>query len=192
MNDILKTVTIEQFKEYFFRDFSFLNYYDDIKKYKKGVLVYDEDSDTFYRSLKNNNNDDLNNTDSWEVVEDEDKYNYVTNEDVQKALTQAIVNGKEFGDDCNEIKNIFLHLVAYYLVVDLKNASQGVNSSFAGVIQSKHVGDVSESYAIPTWLQNSPMYSMYGSNGYGLKYLSLIAPFLACTLLFSRGGSTCG
>lgn len=192
MNDILKTVTIEQFKEYFVRDFSFLNYYDELKTYKKNIVVYDKDTDIFYKSLKNNNTDDLNNTESWEIVENEDKYNYIMDEDIQKALTQAIVNGKEFGDNCNEVRNIFLHLVAFYLVVDLKNSSQGVNSSFVGIVQSKSVGDVSESYAVPQWLQNSPMYSLYGQNGYGLKYLSLIAPYLACTVLFSRGNSTCG
>lgn len=191
MDNILKTVTTEDFKNYFYRDFSFLNYYDENKTYKINVEVYNEANDTFYKSLKNNNTDDLDNTESWEIIDD-DKYNYIIDEDIQKALTQAIVNGKVFGDDCNEAKNIFLHLVAYYLIVDLKNSSQGINSAYIGMVQSKSVGDVSESYAIPQWLQNSPMYSLYGQNGFGLKYLSLIAPYLACTILFSRGGSTCG
>lgn len=191
MNDIFKTVTIEQFKEYFFRDFPFLNYYDGFKAYKLNAEVYDEETDTFYKSLIVNNTEDLTNIEAWQVIDD-DKYNYITNEDIQKAMSQAIINAKIYSDDCNENRNIYLHLIAFYLVVDLKNSSQGVNSSFIGTLSGKHVGDVSENYAIPVWMSNDPMYSMYGQNGYGLKYLSLIAPYLACTILFSRGSSTCG
>lgn len=187
----LNTVTTEQFKEYFCRDFPFLPYYDEDKAYKKNALVFDETTEEFYKSLKSNNTDDLNNAESWEVVED-DKYNYIMDEDIQKAMSQAIVNGKVFGEDCNEARNIYLHLVAYYLCIDIQNSSQGIGASYNGVVQSKSVGNVSESYAIPQWLTKNPMYSMYGQNGYGLKYLSLIAPYLACTVLFSRGGSTCG
>lgn len=189
--DILKLVTIEQFKEYFFRDFPFINYYDEIKTYKKGAQVYDEVTDTFYNSLINNNEQPLTDENAWKIVDD-DKYNYILDEDIQKAMSQALVSSKSFGDDCNEIKNIYLHLVAYYLVVDLKNSSSGIGSSYSGIVQSKHVGDVSESYAIPQWLQQSPMYSMFGQNGYGLKYLSLIAPYLSCTVMFSPGRSTIG
>ena len=191
MNETLNNVTTQQFKEYFFRDFPFLNYYDSTKTYKKGALVYDEDSETFYTSLIANNTSALTDTTAWSVTED-DIYNYIVDEDIQKAFGQARINGKVFGDSCLEAETIFLHLVAYYLVVDLTNSSTGINSKFSGLTQSKSVGDVSESYAIPTWLTNNPMYSMYGQNGYGLKYLSLIAPYLACTVLFSRGGSTCG
>lgn len=191
MQNIFKMVTIEQFKEYFFRDFPFLNYYDDVKVYKQNAEVYDEESDTFYKSLIANNTEELTNEQAWQVIDD-DKFNYVTNEDIQKAMSQAIVGAKIYGDDCNQSVNIYLHLIAYYLVVDLKNSSQGINSSFIGTLSGKHVGDVSESYAIPQWMQSDPMYSMYGQNGYGLKYLSLIAPYMACTILFSRGDSTCG
>lgn len=191
MNNILEAVTIEQFKEYFCRDFPLLNYYDSNKVYKKNAEVYDEISDCFYKSLINNNTEDLEDLAAWSVVED-DKFNYILDEDIQKAMSQAILNGKVFGDNCNQAVTIYLHLIAYYLVVDITNSSNGINSKYNGLIQSKSVDGVSESYSIPTWMNNSPMYSMYAQNGYGLKYMSLIAPYLACTVLFSKGGTTIG
>lgn len=190
MENIFETVTIEQFKAYFYRDFPFLPLYDITKTYWIDDIVFEDD--IFYKSLIDNNTEELTNTDAWQPVKG-NVFDYVTDCDIEKAKTQAIVNANaRFGDTDQERINIYMHLIAYYLVVDLRNSSTGINGSYQGPTQSKSVGDVSESYAIPTWLTNSPMYSMFAQNGYGLKYLSLIAPYLACTLLFSRGGSTCG
>lgn len=185
---ILDNVTIEQFKEYFRRDFPFLPYHDISKTYWKDDVVFD--GVDFYKSLIDNNTSALSVAAAWQKIKG-NVDDYVTDEDIQKAMTQAIIGCNEnFGESCTEKTNIYLHLVAYYLVVDLKNSAAGVYSSYVGMTQSKSVGDVSESYAIPAWLQKSPMYSMYGQNGYGLKYLTLIAPYLAVTILLSRGGST--
>lgn len=184
-----ETVTVEQFKDFFYRDFPFLPIYDGSKIYWKDDVVYEGN---FYKSLKDNNTDSLDNAESWQIVKD-DIYNYITDTDIEKAMTQARVScNPSFGDTCQEKTNIFLHLVAYYLVIDIKNSSSGINSSFLGTLASKSVGDVSESYAIPQWMTTDPMYSIYGQNGYGLKYLSLITPYMSCTILFSRGSSTCG
>lgn len=191
MEQFFKSVTIEQFKDYFKRDFPFLPIYKTYKHYFIGDVVFDDENELFYESLVDNNTSELDDTLAWKVIK-EDVFNYITDEDIQKAMTQAICNAKYWGDDDCTATNIYLHLVAYYLCFDIANSSAGINSKFAGLVASKSVGNVSESYAIPTWLINSPMYSLYGQNGYGLKYLSLIAPYLACTVLFSRGGSTCG
>lgn len=191
MKNFFKTVTIEQFKDYFKRDFPFLPIYISWKTYFLDDVVFDEDTETFYKSLKDANRDALDVQDSWQPIKD-DVYSYITDEDIQKAMTQAMGNAKMWDDDCCINTTIYLHQVAFYLCVDISNSSSGINSKYSGLVQSKSVGDVSESYAVPTWMQNSPMYSLYGQNGYGLKYLSLIAPYLACTVLFSRGGSTCG
>ena len=59
-----------------------------------------------------------------------------------------------------------------------------------GIVQSKSVGSVSESYAIPQWMLNNPSYSMYAVNGYGRKYLSLIRPYLLGTIILSKGRTT--
>lgn len=191
-SDIFKTVTVEQFKEYYNRDFPYVPFFSDTKTYFIDDVVYYEETGNFYKSLIDNNTSLPTDTEAWEVTND-DLLNYVTDSDIQKAIGQALINANErFGADDDERIIIFLHLVAFYLVMDLKNSASGVNSTYSGIVASKSVGDVSESYNFPTWLINSPIYSMYNSNGYGMKYLSLILPYLSVTILFSRGYSTCG
>ena len=187
---IFDTVTIEQFKQYFFRDFSYLPLWDSLKTYYIGEIVYVESEDKFYKSLVDFNNDDPTNSEKWKLTK-ASKLDYVTDEDIQKAMSQAYINANErFGRDCNEKITIYLHLIAYYLVVDWKNAAGGAASGYSGFTASKSVGDVSESYNFPTWLMDTPMYSIYSSNGYGLKYLSLILPYISCTLILADGRST--
>ena len=191
MSNFFETVTVEEFKDYFFRDFPYLPVWNAVKTYWTGDTVFYEDN--FYKSLVDDNTDnDPTDADYWQKVQG-DKYAYITDEDIAKAMTQALPNANErFGETCVEKKNIYLHLVAFYLVFDLKNSSTGINSSYLGTLASKSVGDVSESYNIPNWLTQSPLYSIYSQNGYGLKYLSLIAPYTAVTVLFAPGNSTIG
>ena len=51
MSDVFINVSVEQFKEYFFRDFPFLPVYKPAYMYKKNKVVYDKTSDLFYKSL---------------------------------------------------------------------------------------------------------------------------------------------
>ena len=188
MENIFQTVTVEQFKEYFFRGFPFLPLYQEGKTYFTGDIVYVEPN--FYKSLIDNNTQPVTDTEAWEVTKG-DIYNYVTDADIQRAMSQAIINANSrFGADDTEKINIYLHLVAFYLVMDLRNA-QGLGM-FSGYVSSKSVGDVSESYSFPTWLMNEPLYGLYSQNGYGMKDLSLILPYLGITLLFSPGRTTYG
>lgn len=191
MSNIFDTVTVEEFKAYFNRDFPYLPVYDGLKTYWKGDIVYYEDN--FYQSLTDDNTEhDVTDSTYWKKVKG-DKYAYITDEDIEKAFTQAKPNSNMIpGINCVEKVNIYLHLVAFYLVFDIKNSSAGINSSFTGIVQSKSVGDVSESYAIPQYILENPNFSIYAQNGYGLKYLSLIAPYLAITILFSKGETTLG
>lgn len=188
--NIFERVTVEQFKQYFFRDFSYLPLWNCSKTYFTGDIVYIECEDTFYRSLIDFNNENPILCVTWEKVR-ASRYDYITDEDIQKAMSQALIDANErFGKDDNEKINIFLHLVAFFLVMDWKNASAGAGSAYAGFTASKSVGDVSESYNFPTWLMDTPMYSIYSSNGFGMKYLSLILPYISCTLLLADGRST--
>lgn len=189
MTDIFKTVTVEQFKEYFFRDFSYLPVYVEGKVYFTDDIVYYDNN--FYKSLVDNNTSVPSvNSENWAVTAGNIK-DYVTDADITRAMSQAYVNANyDFGSTNNERIMIYLHLIAFYLVLDWQNASGGVNSGYAGLVSSKSVGDVSESYNFPQWMMNNPLYSLFSSNGYGMKYLSLIIPYLSCTILFSRGRTT--
>ena len=186
--NIFDTVTIEEFKQYFFRDFSYLPCWCCCKTYMTGDVVFYEEY--FYKSKIDNNDSEPTNTTNWERIPG-NKYDYITDDDIAKAMTQAKINANErFGSNDNEKTYIYLHLVAFYLVMDWKNAAAGAASAYSGFTASKSVGDVSESYNFPTWLTNSPLYSLYSTNGFGMKYLSLILPYLSCTILFSTGRST--
>lgn len=189
-DDIYKTVTVEQFKEYFFRDFPYLPVWVEGKIYFTGDIVYYEQN--FYKSLTDNNSSLPTDVDNWEVTPG-NVQDYVTDADITRAMSQAYVNSNyDFGSTDDERIMIYLHLIAFYLVMDWQNAAIGVNSGYAGLVASKSVGDVSESYNFPQWMINSPLYSLFSSNGYGMKYLSLIIPYLSCTILFSRGRTTWG
>lgn len=190
MSNIFETITIEQFKEYFFRDFPYLPVYQEGKIYFSGDVVYYNNN--FYKSLIDNNTSLPTETDTWEITKD-NILNYVTDADIERAMSQALINANyRFGNDDTERINIYLHLIAFYLVLDWRNAASGLNSGYSGVVASKSVGDVSESYNFPQWLINNPIYSLYSSNGYGMKYLSLILPYLSVTILFSPGRTTYG
>lgn len=194
MNDLFKTVTAEQFKSYYARDFYnlYLPVWDADKTYFKGNVIYYTDGN-FYTSLTDNNTALPSDTENWQITPHLSIYNYITDDDINRALGQALLNANDsFGADDNEKITIFLHLAAFYLVMDLKNASAGLNSSYAGLTASKSVGSVSESYNFPQWVVNNPLYSIYSQNGYGMKYLSLIIPYLSCTVIFSRGRTTLG
>lgn len=187
---IFDTVTTEEFKQYFFRDFSYLPLWNSFESYMTGDVVYYDENGYFYKSKIDNNTALPTDTQSWERTAG-NKLDYITDEDIEKAMSQASINANErFGRNCQEKRTIYLHLVAFYLVMDWKNAAAGATSAYAGLTASKSVGDVSESYNFPTWLMNSPLYSLYATNGFGLKYLSLILPYLSCTILFSTGRST--
>ena len=190
MNELFKTVTVEQFKSYYFRDFRFLPLYNENQIYFKGDIVYY--NGYFYKSLVDENEALPTDNENWKIV-NIDKFSYITDEDIEKAISQAILKANDrFGENDDDKITIFLHLVAFYLVMDLQNSSQGINSSYQGLLSSKSVGDVSESYNFPTWVMTNPNYSIFLSNGYGMKYLSLILPYISCTLLFAQGASTIG
>lgn len=189
--DIYKTVTVEQFEEYFFRDFPFLPLFEEGKTYWKDDVVYYTD-ENFYQSLIDDNTALPTDPEAWKKVKG-DIYNYVTDADIERAMSQAYLNrNPRFGTDDEERINIYLHLIAFYLVMDIQNAAGGVNSSYMGLVASKSVDGVSESYNFPQWLVNSPTYGLFAQNGYGMKYLSLILPYMSVTVMFSRGRSTVG
>lgn len=190
VQDIYNTVTVEQFKEYFFRDFSFLPLYIERKTYWIGDIVYYENN--FYQSLIDNNTSFPTDTENWKAVKG-NTYDYVTDADIERAMSQAYINRNyRFGSTDEERINIYLHLIAFYLVMDMRNASMEINGAYQGLTTSRNVDGVSESWAVPQWMLNSPVYGIFAQNGYGMKYLSLILPYISCPILFSPGRTTYG
>ena len=105
--------------------------------------------------------------------------------DIMNAIAEANVNFNcGLFPDKTTAKLVFMYLVAHYLTVDFMNA-QGTN--FAGIMTSRSVGSVSESYTIPQWILNNSGLAPYSSTGYGVKYCSLIRPYLVGNFFVVKG-----
>ena len=84
----------------------------------------------------------------------------------------------------------FYYLAAHYLVIDLNNAANSLGLGASGLTQSKSVGSVSESFAIPQWVLSDAILGQYALTGYGRKYLSLIMPYLVGNIMIVQGKTT--
>ena len=179
-------VTPEDFKAQFPRFTpSYLPVYVN-KTYFNGDIVYYNGA--FYQCKVETSNNLPTNTYDWQVTEG-NVLNYTQDCDIINAIAEATVNFNEgLFADCCTAKLVFLYLVAYYLTVDFQNAMSPMGGG--GIVQSKSVGSVSESYAIPQWMLNNPTFGLYAQNGYGRKYLSLIRPYLLGTIILSKGRTT--
>lgn len=183
-------VTTDDFKNLFARDFPYLPVYVEGKAYFKDDEVYY--GPNFYKSLTDGNTTLPTDTTNWSLVNDSVD-NYIQDPDILRAYNEAKVNFNAalFGDD-DTVKMVFLYLAAHYLVIDLNNAMNPLAVGFMGFTQSKSVGSVSESYAVPQWMLNNRTLSAYAQTGYGRKYLSLIQPYLIGNLIFVPGRTTYG
>lgn len=183
-------VTTDDFKNLFTRDFPYLSVYVEGKAYFKDDEVYY--APNFYKSLTDGNTTLPTDTTNWSLVNDSVD-NYIQDSDILRAFNEAKVNFNAglFGDD-NTVKMVFLYLAAHYLVIDLNNAMNPLAMGFMGFTQSKSVGSVSESYAVPQYMLNNAILSQYATTGYGRKYLSLIQPYLVGNIIFCPGRTTYG
>ena len=180
----IENATVAKFKTLFNKGIPYLPIYDNTQTYILGDIVY---SNGFYESLKNNNTSALTDTTAWESIVDSVS-NYISDDDITRAFAEAKINfNPDLFETDADAEMIFYYLAAHYLVIDNNNALNGLAYGYQGLTSSKHVGSVSESYSIPTWMMNDPIYSLYANTGYGLKYLSLIAPYLVGNIIFVQG-----
>lgn len=183
-------VTTDDFKNLFTRDFPYLPLYVEGKTYFKDDEVYFNSN--FYKSLIDGNTTEPTDITNWEIVKDSVD-NYIQDSDIMRAFKEAKVNFNAglFGDD-DTIKMVFLYLTAHYLVIDLNNAMNPLGMGFMGFTQSKSVGSVSESYAVPSFATNNALLSQLMLTGFGRKYLSLLQPYLVGNIIFCPGRTTYG
>ena len=161
---------INTFKSKFARNFPFLPIYSEETAYKKNDIVYEGDSDSFYKSLQSQNTEPLSDETAWLLLEDEKLDDYVLDSDIEYARLEAMeVANDEILEDLS-----FMYLVAFYLSYDLMLAESGANGTTKYPVEMQKVGSVMEKYNIPDWIEKDPNLSFYANNGFGLKYLSLI------------------
>lgn len=103
----------------------------------------------------------------------------VSDADISRAILEARMNFNEkLFDNDDEKKLIYLYLTAYYLVVDINNTNTQGASNNGGLVTYRQVRNVAESFKIPKWVEENPMLSQFAQNGYGLKYITMIYPYL--------------
>jgi len=155
--------------------------------YFKGDIVYY--NTLFYECIVASTTNIPTNTTDWKLYNDS-VLNYTQDSDILEAFEEAKINFNEglFPDDATRLK-MFLFLAAHYLTMDFRNA---LGSNQIGIVTSKSVGSVSEGYSIPSWILNNPALSMYASTGYGIKYASLIKPYITGNVFIVRGRTTVG
>jgi hypothetical protein len=185
----LDSIVVQDFKDLFFRDFPYLVIWDATKTYNTDKEVYYSTNELFYKCLNDGVTSLPTVTTDWDKITD-DIYNYVLDADIEKAFTEAQVNFNQslFGSDAN-IQLAYLYLTAHFLVVDLRRSSQGVNSKGDYSASSQSVGSVSESLHIPDKMANNPIFQLYTTTGYGMKYLNLVLPRLVGNVGVIRGNT---
>lgn len=113
----------------------------------------------------------------------------VTDADIAKAYQQVNVNINQGLFDSQAAYTLgYLLLAAHYLVTDLI-AGQGVNGAANWVEQSKSVGNVSQSFAIPQYILDNPLLSLFSKTNYGMQFLQLILPQLPGQMFISYGST---
>ena len=178
-------ITAQEFKTQFPRFTPvYLPVYVSGNTYFMGDIVYYEG--LFYKCIVANTTDAPTVTAKWQLTK-QTVLNYCQDSDILNAVKEANVNFNEQLFSEEDAKLIFMYLVAYYLTNDFKNA---LGQLSAGITTSKSVGSVSESASVPQWMLNDKMLSAYARNGYGLKYLSLIMPYLVGNVMFFAGETT--
>lgn len=188
----IDNVTVEGFLNLFKSDFApyLLPEYVQGKAYFIDDVVYSEPN--FYISLTDGNTTEPTDTENWKLYKDSID-NYIQDTDILRAFAEAKINfNTSFWKDDETAEMVFYYLAAHYLVIDLTNRMNPLSMGYKGLTQSKSVGSVSESYAIPQWMLNNKVLGTYAQTGYGRKYLSLIQPYLICNIILSPGRTTYG
>lgn len=157
--------------------------------YFKDDVVYYTVTSLFYKCKKQSTTALPTATTDWDVYNDS-VLNYCQDSDILEAFAEAKINFNEglFPDDATALK-VFLFLAAHYLTVDFNNA---LGNNQIGILTSKSVGSVSVGYTIPAWLLNNPTLSMFATTGYGVKYASLIKPYITGNVFIVKGRITAG
>lgn len=186
----LSTITVQDFKDNFFRDFAYLITWSDAKTYYSCDEVYYAVTKRFYKCVTASTTALPTVEAAWQIYSD-DIYNYVLDADIEKAFkeSQIVFNQGLFSSD-EQLTLGYLYLTAHYLVQDLKAAQQGVSDAGSFAVSSRSVGNVSESYAIPTALTDDPVLSYFTKTQYGQKYLSMVLPLLVGNMAIAQGATT--
>lgn len=110
---------------------------------------------------------------------DDTNLSFVTNGDIMGALFDAGYNvNEDLFSTQPEFARAFNYLAAHMLVEKTLAAVQGLGAQYTWLTQSKSVGNVMQSFAIPKKILDDPLLSQFSTTRYGAMYLQIITPFL--------------
>src|ERR1700733_14959368 len=117
-----------------------------------------------------------------------DPENNVLNSDITNAFnfTNFNINQALFQNQAQYPLG-YLLLSAHYLVLNMRASSQGINGQYNFLEQSKGVGALNSSFAIPQRILDNPYWSMLTKTNYGSEYLQLLLPQLAGQMMNAFG-----
>lgn len=103
----------------------------------------------------------------------------ILDSDIAKAFQMVNVNINEcLFQDQSAYDIGYFFLSAHYLVMNLRASSQGIVGQFNFNEQSKSVGSVSQSFAIPQRIMDNPDWAILTKTNYGAMYIQFILPQL--------------
>ncbi len=178
-------VTVADFKAQFPTGFNYLPVWSEDTTYYIGQIVYYPVSQSFYTCKNNGVTSVPTTTSDWTLNTAVNITDYVSNEAINAAFAEAITvfNTRFNGTDAS-LKLMYLYLTAHYVVMDARGG--GTQSGASGLVSSRSVGNVSESYVIPKWMQKEGL-SFYTTTYYGYKYLNLTYPYRVGNIAAIRG-----
>ena len=156
--------------------------YSATKTYFKDDIVYYEGE--FFICIKQSIGNSPRSATYWKEYNDS-VLNYTQDSDIQEAIDEASLDfNKSLFPNCIAANKTLMFLVAHYLTIDFKNA---LGTNQVGMVASKSVGSVSESYTVADWIMKNPALAPYATTGYGIKYCSLIRPYLIGNVFVVKG-----
>lgn len=110
----------------------------------------------------------------------EDPNTSILDRDIENAFTYTDVNFNPalFADQKSFSLGYNL-LSAHYLVMNIRQSSQGLSGQFNFTQQSKGAGAVNEAFAIPQRILDNPEWAMLAKTNYGAQFLLLVLPQMA-------------
>lgn len=107
----------------------------------------------------------------------------VTDKDITRAFFEGQVSANiDLSPDQDIYTMWYLYAAAHFLVMDLRASAGGLEGSFQWTTQSKSVGSVSESYAIPQIVIDNPLLNMWTKTPYGAKLLQMMLPYFVAPI----------
>ncbi len=187
-NSILQALTPQDFKDQFPDDFNYLPVWSADSFYNINEIVYYESTRLFYRCLSNGVTALPTDATYWVLYPSGNIRDYISDSQITKAFKEACISfNPALTGDNEEMIFCYLYLAAFYLVFDV--SAGGIRSTTAFNVNSRSVGNVSESYSVPDWALKNPQFSMYSKNAYGMKYLNMISPRAIGNVVSVYGGT---